>query len=428
MFFGGKLVQIDPNGNWRAFRHRNFRILFASNAVSNIGSWAQRIAQDWLVLELTHSGTYLGIVTGLQFAPVLFFSLHGGALGDRFDKRKVLVITNLGGGIASAILGLLVITHNIQIWHIFLLAFALGVSSAVDAPVRMAFSAEVVGKDDVPNAVSLNSANFNSGRIIGPALSGLSIAAFGTGPSFILNAFSYAIIIFGLLKLRKSEFFSMPRGTGTANVREGMRYVIARPDLYAIMIVVFFTATFGLNFQIFNAMMATEVFHRGAASFGLLGTALAVGALSGALLSARLEGYRKAIYIIYASITFDISLIVLAFMPTYLLYALWLPVCGVTALTTMIAANSLMQFNSDPVVRGRVMGIYLFVFMGGTPFVSPLVGAMSEQFGARTTIIIGGVIPVLASLVVLSKYRNRVEVPQDFSIDVVLPTAYENKG
>jgi MFS family permease len=421
-------VQIDPHGNWRAFRHRNFRILFASNAVSNIGSWAQRIAQDWLVLELTHSGTYLGIVTGLQFAPVLFFSLHGGALGDRFDKQKVLVATNLVGGAASGFLGLLVISHHIQIWHIFILAFILGVSSAVDAPVRMAFSAEVVGKDDVANAVSLNSANFNSGRIIGPALSGLSIAAFGTGPSFILNALSYAIIIFGILKLRKSEFFPMPHSVGSANVREGMKYVSARPDLYAIMIVVFFTATFGLNFQIFNAMMATKVFHRGAASFGLLGTALAVGALAGALLSTRIEGHRKTVFVIYGSITFDISLIVLAFMPSYLLYALWLPVCGVTALTTMIAANSLMQVNSDPVVRGRVMGIYLFVFMGGTPFISPLVGVMSEQFGVRLTIITGGIVPVLASVIVLLKYRNRVEVPQDFSIDVVLPSTYDNKG
>ena len=421
-------MQIDPHGNWRAFRHRNFRILFASNAVANIGSWAQRIAQDWLVLELTHSGTYLGIVTGLQFAPVLFFSLHGGALGDRFDKQKVLVATNLVGGAASGILGLLVVSHHIQIWHIFILAFVLGVSSAVDAPVRMAFSAEVVGKDDVANAVSLNSANFNSGRIIGPALSGLSIAAFGTGPSFILNALSYATIIFGILKLRKSEFFSMPRSTGSANVREGMKYVIARPDLYAIMIVVFFTATFGLNFQIFNAMMSTEVFHRGAASFGLLGTALAVGALAGALLSARMEGYRKTVFVIYGSITFGISLIALAFMPTYFLYALWLPVCGVTALTTMIAANSLMQVNSDPVVRGRVMGIYLFVFMGGTPFISPLVGVMSEKIGVRPTIITGGIVPVLASVLVLLRYRQRVEVPQDFSIDVVLPSAYDNKG
>jgi MFS family permease len=194
------------------------------------------------------------------------------------------------------------------------------------------------------------------------------------------------------------------------------------------MIVVFFTATFGLNFQIFNAMMATEVFHRGAASFGLLGTALAFGALAGALLSARMEGYRKTVFVIYGSITFGISLIALAFMPTYLLYALWLPVCGVTALTTMIAANSLMQVNSDPVVRGRVMGIYLFVFMGGTPFISPLVGVMSEKIGVRPTIITGGIIPVLASVVVLLKYRQRVEVPQDFSIDVVLPSTYDNKG
>lgn len=417
------------NGNWRSFRHRNFRILFAANTISNIGSWAQRIAQDWLVLELTNNnGSALGLVTALQFAPVLFFSLHGGALADRFDKRKVLVFTNLGGGLFAAALGILVVTHHVELWHVFALAFLLGIASAVDNPVRASFITEVVGHSDVGNAVSLNSANFNAGRLIGPALSGASIAAFGTGPSFLLNSGSYLIVITALMNLRKSEFFFMPRSAGMGSVREGIRYVKARPDLYTIMIVVFFMATFGLNFQIFNALAATKIFHRGAASFGMLGTIIAIGSLSGALISARLERFRKTMFVVYGSLCFGVALMILALMPTFTLYALWLPICGFAALSTMIAANSLMQVNTDPVLRGRVMGIYLFVFMGGTPVGAPLVGFMAERVGVRPTIASGGLITVLAGLFVWKRYRHRVEAPVDFSIDVVLPPIYDDKG
>lgn len=422
-------MHVKENGNWRSFRHRNFRILFAANTISNIGSWAQRIAQDWLVLELTNNnGSALGLVTALQFAPVLFFSLHGGALADRFDKRKVLVFTNMGGGLFAAVLGILVVTHHVELWHVFALAFLLGVASAVDNPVRASFITEVVGHSDLGNAVSLNSANFNAGRLIGPALSGASIAAFGTGPSFLLNSGSYLIVITALMNLRKSEFFFMPRSTGMGSVREGIRYVRARPDLYTIMIVVFFMATFGLNFQIFNALAATKIFHRGAASFGLLGTIIAIGSLSGALISARLERFRKTMFVVYGSLCFGAALMILALMPTFPLYALWLPICGFAALSTMIAANSLMQVNTDPVLRGRVMGIYLFVFMGGTPVGAPLVGLMAERIGVRPTIASGGLITVLAGLFVWKRYRHRVEAPVDFSIEIILPPTYDDKS
>ena len=422
-------MRVSENGNWRSFRHRNFQILFSANAVSNIGTWAQRIAQDWLVLQLSHNnGTYLGLVTALQFTPVLFFSLHGGALADRFDKRKVLIFTNLAGGLSAGTLGLLVVLHHAKLWQVFVLAFALGIASAVDAPVRQSFNAEIVGQADVANAVSLNSANFNAGRLIGPALSGLLIAAFGTGPSFLVNAGSYIFVIFALMNLRKNEFFAQPRSASMANVREGLRYVKARPDLYAIMIVIFFMSTFGLNFQIFNALMATKVFHRGAASFGFLGTFVALGSLSGALVSARLEGFRKTMFVVYGSMLFGISVIIQAFMPTFTLYAIWLPICGFTALTTLITANSLMQINTDPVLRGRVMGIYLLIFMGGTPFGSPLVGVMAEWIGVRFTILTGGLITLFGGLFVLWRYRNRVEVPADFSVDVILPPIDDDKG
>jgi len=420
-------MKVDENGNWRAFRHRNFRILFAANSFANVGTWAQRVAQDWLVLELTNSGTALGVVTALQFVPVLFLSLHGGVLGDRFDKQKVLIFTNLGGWFSSGLLGLLVITDQVQIWHVYALAFSLGASSAIDAPVRQAFSAEVVGHADIGNAVSLNSANFNAARIVGPALSGLLIAAFGTGPSFIINSFSFLIVIYSLIHLRKDEFFLVPKSPGVGNVREGIRYVRARPDLYVVMIVVFFMATFGLNFQIFNALSVTQTFKGGAVSFGLLGTFLAFGSLSGALISARLESRRNTMFVVYGALAFGASVVVLSFMPTYISYAVWLPICGFTALTTAISANGLIQSRTDPGLRGRVMGIYLLVFLGGTPAGSMLVGVSAEHLGVQITIGICGFVTSLAAAVVWIKYRHRVEPPASFSIDFVLPPDYEDK-
>jgi MFS family permease len=421
-------LSVNEEGNWRSFRHRNYQILFPANAVSNIGSWAQRIAQDWLVLELTNSGTYLGLVTALQFAPVLLFSLHGGALADRFNKRKVLIATNIAGGLSSAVLGILVMTGVVALWHVFLLAFALGISTAIDGPVRQSFTNEVVGHEDLPNAVSLNSANFNAGRLIGPAVSGFLIAAFGTGPSFLFNAFSYLFVILALTQLNEKAFFTTEKSTSMTNVREGIAYVRARPDLYVVMAMVFFIATFGLNFQIFNALMATKVFGKGPASYGLLGTFIAIGSLSGALISARLEGFRKTLFVVRAGIVFSIVVIILSLMPTYLAYAAWLPVCGLAALTTLITANSIVQVNTDPAIRGRVMGLYLLIFMGGTPFGSPLIGVMSELIGTRETIAACGAISLTATTIIYVKYRNRVGLPQDISISAVLKTANGSKN
>jgi MFS family permease len=380
------------------------------------------------VLELTNSGTYLGLVTALQFAPVLLFSLHGGALADRFNKRKVLIATNIAGGLSSAVLGILVMTGVVELWHVFLLAFTLGISTAIDGPVRQSFTNEVVGHEDLPNAVSLNSANFNAGRLIGPAVSGFLIAAFGTGPSFLFNAFSYLFVILALTQLNEKAFFTTEKSTSMTNVREGIAYVRARPDLYVVMAMVFFIATFGLNFQIFNALMATKVFGKGPASYGLLGTFIAIGSLSGALISARLEGFRKTLFVVRAGIVFSLVVIILSLMPTYLAYAFWLPVCGLAALTTLITANSIVQVNTDPAIRGRVMGLYLLIFMGGTPFGSPLIGVMSELIGTRETIAACGAISLTATTIIYAKYRNRVGLPQDISISAVLKTANGSKN
>jgi len=415
--------QVKEDGNWRSFRHRNYRILFPANSVSNIGSWAQRIAQDWLVLELTNNnGTYLGLVTAVQFAPVLAFSLHGGKLADRFNKRKVLILTNIIGGAASLALGALVMTDLIALWHVFVLAGILGISTAIDAPVRQAFTTEVVGQTDLPNAVSLNSANFNAGRLVGPAISGGLIAAFGTGPSFIVNGLSYFFVIAALANLNEKAFFHLDRPKSDGSIREGIAYAKARPDIYVLMLMVFFLATFGLNFQIFNALMATQEFGLGPANFGLMGTFIAIGSLSGAIGSARLERFRNTKFVIKGGIAFSTSIMVLSILPNYISYVIWLPICGVTALTTLVSANSIVQTSTDPAIRGRVMGLYLLIFMGGTPFGSPLIGATTDIIGIRPTIAACGAISLFASLYIWFKYKNRVVLPADISVAAVLKT------
>jgi len=421
-------MAIKEDGNWRSFRHRNYRILFPANAASNIGTWAQRVAQDWLILQLTgNSGVYLGLVTAVQFAPVLLFSLQGGALADRVNKRKLLMFTNCIGALSSLGLGLLVVAGNVQVWHVFVFALTLGISSAIDAPIRQSFTSEIVGHSDIANAVSLNSANFNAGRLIGPALSGFLIARFDTGPSFLINAFTYLFVILALLRMRESDFFIQEKKTTQGTVREGLNYALARPDLYVVMLVVFFVATFGLNMQIFNALMATKEFGKGPASYGLLGTYVAIGSLTGALISARLERFRRTLFVIKGGAVFSLAITLLSLAPTYTWYSLWLPICGLSALITLITANSLIQVNSDPSIRGRVSGIYLLIFMGGTPFGSPLIGWLVDVIGVRQTIALCGLISLGACLTIWAIFHNKVNLPHDISVEGVLPAAYDDQ-
>jgi MFS family permease len=414
-------MRVDENGNWRSFRHRNFRILFPANALSNIGTWVQIIAQDWLVLQLTdNNGFYLGLVTAIQFVPVMLLSLHGGVLADRVDKRKLLIATNTLAALACYALGILVVAEVIQLWHVFVCAAVLGIASAIDAPIRQSFTAEIVGDDDVANAVSLNSANFNMGRLVGPALSGILIANFDTGPSFLINATSYLFVIGSLFFMRSSDFFSQKKEKTLGTIREGLRYAMARPDLYVVMALIFFASTFGLNFQIFNALMATKEFGKGPASYGLLGTYVAIGSLAGALISARLERFRDSMLVVRLGVVFSLVVIATAFMPTYWIYSLWLPIGGVSALAMLISANSYVQVNSDPAVRGRVMGIYLLIFMGGTPLGSLFIGYMTEAVGVRETIFICGVIPLIAATLLWIFFKDKLQKPDDLRVSTIL--------
>ena len=396
-------------GALRSFKHRNFRIFFAANMASNIGTWAQRVAQDWLVVsDLHRGGAELGIVTGLQFLPMLLFSLYAGSLADRLDKRKLLIITNAGGGTTAAILGWLIISHRVNITEVFILAFSLGLFGALDAPVRQAFTSELVGKSDIANAVSLNSANFNLGRLIGPAVSGILIKYFHTGPSFLLNAGTFLLVIMALVLMRPEDLHRLPKDDKDRKIMEGLRYIKSRHDLVAIIATVFFASTFGLNFQIFNALISTKIFHKDAGAFGLLGSVLAIGSLGAAIVSTRLDQRRKPLFIMTCSSLFGLLLIAQAYMPNYLTYSLMLPFCGFAALTTMISANTYVQTTTPHELRGRVMGFYLLIFLGATPIGSPVIGWLADVAGVRATVALCGALTTLGSLLIYSLMRKRL--------------------
>ncbi|MFC9689867.1 MFS transporter [Kribbella sp. NPDC056951] len=383
---------------FRAFHVRNFRLYATGAIVSNVGTWMQRVAQDWLVLEVTHSGTALGIVTGLQFAPALLLGPYAGLVADRFPKRKLLQITQVWMAIAALTLGTLTVTGLVEPWHVFVIAFLFGIGTAFDAPARQAFVVEMVGRDDLSNAVGLNSASFNAARLIGPGLAGLLIHWIGTGPVIIVNGLSYAAVILSLRLMRTSELHTpkvAARDKGM--IRDGMRYLWRRPDLMMVLVTVAFAGMFGLNFQLTSALMAVEAFHKGAGEYGILGSVLAIGSLSGALLAARRVRIRARM-VIGAAIAFGLLEVVSAVMPTYLTFALVLPLVGLASLTMLTTANATMQLSIEPTMRGRVMALYMTVLMGGTTIGSPLIGFVGQELGARYSLIVGGGLTALGAI------------------------------
>jgi MFS family permease len=330
------------------------------------------------------------------------------------------MLTNIGAGIGSLVMGLLVVTRVVEFWHVALLAFVVGVFSALDAPVRTSFNSELVGKNDIPSAISLNSANFNAGRLIGPAASGLLIVLFGTGVSFIINSLTYVAVVIALSMMQKEKLFIEAKPDTSAKLKQAVQYVLRQRELKLVMIAVFFATTFGLNFQIFMAVMATKEFGLGPAEFGLLGSILAVGSFTGVLVSARLEHLRVPKFVMAGGIMFGLLLTIAAWMPNYGSFAAILPIVGGIALLTLISANSYVQTNSDPKLRGRVMGIYLLIFMGGTPIGSPLIGLFAEAVGIRWAIFACGVIVLIASAIIyLLLVRNPGKEPITESMPVI---------
>ena len=400
---------------FRALHNHNYRLYAAGGVLSNTGTWMQRVAQDWLVVLLaTNAGTALGITTGLQFLPALLLSPVAGLVADRVSKQRLLQVTQGVMGLTALLLGLLTVTGTVQVWHVYVLAFVLGVGSAFDAPARQSFVSEMVEPEDLTNAVGLNSASFNVARLVGPALAGLLIGLFGggvaaTGWVILINAVSFVPVLWALQRMVLADLHVTPReARHKGMIRDAVRYLRGRPDLMLILSTVFFAGTFGLNFQLTSALMATQVFDKGATQFGLLGSALAIGSLSGALLAARRTTVRLRL-VVGSALVFGTMEIISGLAPSYVTFALIVPLVGLSSLTMMTAANTMMQLATAPGLRGRVMALYLMVFMGGTPIGSPLIGWIGETFGARWTLFAGGgltVLGVLVSMAVFARSRR----------------------
>ncbi len=398
-------------GMFSALASRNYRIYLSGSIVSNIGTWMQRVAQDWLVLELSNSSAVaVGITTALQFLPMLLLSPYGGLIADRFDKRKILKITQAWMALTSVVLGVLAVTGFAVTWHVYLIAFAFGLGTAFDNPARQSFVSEVVGRDKLTNAIALNSANFNAARIIGPAVAGLVIASFGTGWAILANAVSYLAFIVAIIAIDATSLHLVtPTKKAKRQLREGVDYLRGRKDLLIVFCTVFFVGTFGMNFQMTSALMAQQVFHKGAAQYGILGTFMAVGSLAGALLAARRKSPPRSRFIVMMALVFGVIEIFVGSMPTYWTYAAVLPIMGLVSLSTLTAANACVQMGVDPQFRGRVMAIYAMLLMGGTPIGAPLLGWVGGAFGARWTLIGGGgltLIGVIVSALVLARVNG----------------------
>ena len=404
-----------PRGLWRTFsslRVRNFRLFAAGQVISNTGTWMQRVAQDWLILDLTHgSGAAVGITTGLQFLPLLLFGLWGGMIADRYPKRNVLLATQASMGVLALALGALAVTGVVRPWHVYLLAFGLGLATVVDNPTRQSFAIEIVGKEDLTNAIALNSAVFNLARITGPAAAGLVISFMGTPSAFFINAASYGAVLIGLKIMRPAELRPATRvERAKGQLREGLAYVRSRSDLLMTMVLIFFVATFGMNFGVTTALMSRMVFHTGAGRFGLASSVFALGALLGALYAARRKrpGIRL---LVVTALAFSLLEVACGFMPTYWLFLIVLAPTGLALINLTTAANASIQLSVPAEMRGRVMGIYMLVFLGGAPLGAPLTGWLAQEFGTRLAMASGGVISVVAAVAVALMVARRRGVP-----------------
>ena len=383
-----------------SLRLRNYRLFFWGGLVSNIGTWMARSAQTWLVLTILtdHSATAVGYVTGLQFLPMVLLGAWGGAVADRFPKRLTLIWTQVLLSLNAGILAALVLLNATELWHVYVLAFTQGIIATIDNPTRQAFASEMVPPSLLPNAVGLNSTSFNGARLVGPAVAGGLIAVAGVGPALAINAFTFLPVIAALYAMDATQLTPAPVRRGRGSVREGLRYVAGRPDIQLVMFIVFMLGTFGMNFQITNALMATEVFDKGADAYGILGSIMAVGSLAAALMAARRPRPRLSM-MLGALLGFAIATFALALAPTYEAFAILLIPVGLTALTVMTTANASVQLTTEPIMRGRVMALYMMIFLGGTPLGAPMIGWIGDAWGARWTVLIGAIATALAFIV-----------------------------
>jgi MFS family permease len=383
----------------QALKIRNYRLFASGQIISNTGTWMQRIAQDWLVLQLTHnSGLALGITSMLQGLPMLFFGMWGGVIADRYPKRNVLITTQAAMGILAVVLGLLTVTGLVHTWHVYLLALGLGIATVFDQPPRQSFTIEMVGRDHLSAAVAINSITFNGARVIGPAVAGFAIGWVGVGPMFLINAGSYVAVLVGLLVMRPGELYTAdPVARSKRQLRAGLAYVGARVDLLLPIVVIGIVSSFGQSFQVVLPLLAKQNFHQAAAGYGILTAGLAIGSVVGAVNATKRKSPRMAV-VLGAAAAFGVLETLAALMPAYwACFAILIP-AGVAALTLNTSANASVQLGAEAGMRGRAMALYMLVLLSANSLGSLVLGGIAQATGPAVAIATGGITVVAGTL------------------------------
>jgi MFS family permease len=391
-----------------SLRIRNYRLYFTAQLISVSGTWMQTVAQAWLVLHLTGSGVDLGIVVGLQFLPMLLFGPVGGLVADRVNKRQLLYLTQAAGGVLALVLGILVVSHQVQLWQVYLLAALLGMVNVFDNPARQTFIMEMVGRDDLPNAVSLNTVVMNASRVVGPAIGGVIITVLGLGVCFFVNAASYIAVIVGLSMMRSAELH--PTGTvvrAKGQIRDGFRYVWRTPSLRNTLLAVAVIGVFAYNFTVTLALLAKDTFHGGAGTYSVLTACMGFGAVVGGLIAAHRARPTPRLLQVLA-LVFGGLLAAVALAPTLAAAAVLIVAMGAASIGFIATANASLQLGADPAMRGRVMALYAMAFLGTTPIGAPLVGAIAQWTNPRVSLLVGAVATVLSAGLLMWRHQARL--------------------